>query len=212
MLDEDVLDSHPQGIEDCLRLAKSGSSPAINQLLKICHSYLLLVANRELDADLRAKVSPSDLVQDSLFEIHRDFSHYNGVVGEEFFGWIRRILLNNVAEVRGRYRGTLKRDLNREVSLESLFELSQKEGFARHDSSQLTKLVNHERKKAVEQAIDQLPEEYRMALLLRHREGYTFEEIGLKIGKSSDAVRKLWARAVEQLKRDLRPLLTHDGN
>jgi RNA polymerase sigma-70 factor (ECF subfamily) len=52
-------------------------------------------------------------------------------------------------------------------------------------------------------ALDRLPEDYRQVLLLRHQEELPFEEIARVMGRSPNAVQKLWARAVERMQQEL---------
>jgi RNA polymerase sigma-70 factor (ECF subfamily) len=54
------------------------------------------------------------------------------------------------------------------------------------------------------QAVEQLPEHYREVLRLRHQEGQSFENVGARTGRSAEAARKVWARAVELLKERLK--------
>ena len=51
--------------------------------------------------------------------------------------------------------------------------------------------------------MSQLPEDYREAILLRHRENLSFVEIGSRMLKSEDAARKTWTRAINQLQQEL---------
>jgi RNA polymerase sigma factor (sigma-70 family) len=48
-----------------------------------------------------------------------------------------------------------------------------------------------------------LPEDYRRVLQLRYWSGMTFVDIAPLLGRSPDAVRKLWYRAVERLQSEL---------
>ena len=64
-------------------------------------------------------------------------------------------------------------------------------------------VVAREEQIILEQAMSLLSEESREAISLRHRDNLSFTEIGMRLGKSEDAARKTWARAVEQLKRIL---------
>jgi RNA polymerase sigma-70 factor (ECF subfamily) len=181
-----------------LDAARAGSSEALGRLLEEYQNYLLLVAHREIGDDLRAKAGASDIVQETFLEAQRDFHRFVGSTPGEFRGWLRRLLLNNMANVARRYTGTGKRDPRREVVLE------------RDDSStgmQLTDalptpsriLVAEEEQRELLDAIHRLPDHYRDAILLRHRDGMSYAEIGEKLGRTPEAVRKLWARAVELL-------------
>lgn len=187
-------------VPEWLRKVRSGSSAAIPGLLRSCQNYLMIIANRELDSDLRAKVAPSDLVQESLIEAKDDFSKFQGTTEAEVFAWLRRILLNNIEDVRKHFLRTTKRDLRREVTLES----SLQNNLVSPETSINERLLNQERRDALENAILELPENYREVILLRYRDELTFEEIALKTGKSADAARKTWARAVESLRTNFR--------
>ncbi len=55
----------------------------------------------------------------------------------------------------------------------------------------------------VDAALARLPEDHRRVIELRNREGRPFGEIGDILGRSADAARMLWFRAVERLQREL---------
>jgi RNA polymerase sigma-70 factor (ECF subfamily) len=170
--------------------ARQGDREALGRLLEMCRHYLLAVANKELTPALWAKVAPSDIVQDTLLEAGRDFRAFHGGNEEELLAWLRGILRHNVANVR-RHFETGKREVVREVSLEEStalsFETPSREAQAREQDEQLA------------QAIEQLPEHYRQVLLWHTTEHLTFTQIADKLGSTTDAVRKLWGRAVEEL-------------
>jgi RNA polymerase sigma-70 factor, ECF subfamily len=187
-----------------LPAARGGSADALGRLLMGCREYLLLVANRELQTDLQVKVAPSDLVQETFLEAQRDFQQFNGSREEELLAWLRRILLNNLANANRHYRGTEMRALDREVVLAApqsgegpAFDIAQ-------DSSTASKHVaSREQAAALETALASLPENYRTALKLRYQDGLAFGEIGAILGCSAEAARKLWARGVDRLRQDL---------
>ena len=54
--------------------ARAGSQEALGKLLESFRAYLLLIAQCELDAELRAKGGASDLVQQTFLEGQRDFA------------------------------------------------------------------------------------------------------------------------------------------
>ena len=53
--------------------ALEGSTSCLGRLLTIYTNYLKLLVTAQLDGRLRARVSPSDIVQETFFEAHRDF-------------------------------------------------------------------------------------------------------------------------------------------
>ncbi len=48
-------------------------------------------------------------------------------------------------------------------------------------------------------ALESLREDYREVVILRNLEGLKFSEVATQMGRSSGAIRMLWARAIEQL-------------
>jgi RNA polymerase sigma-70 factor (ECF subfamily) len=193
-----------QDFEGCLRAARAGSLEALGRLLDEYRPYMLGIANEELDADLRPKGGPSDLVQESLLEASRDFANFRGRQQEELLAWLRGILRNNLADFRRKHREAACRDPARERCLEP-----DNAAWLRRDTpGPLGKVLERERLQALEQAIASLPEEYRVALQLRHRDNYSFAEIGARLERSEEAARKVWCRAVDRL----RELLKESGH
>src|SRR5262249_46357722 len=92
-----------------LAAARAGSRADLGQALELGRKYLLLVAERELDADVQAKGGASDLVQETFLEAQRDFAQFRGTTEAELLAWLRQMLLHNIANFTRRYRGTGKR-------------------------------------------------------------------------------------------------------
>src|SRR5262249_6843956 len=103
---------------DWLAAARAGSQQALGQALEVCRGYLLLVAERQLGTDLRAKGGASDLVQETFLEAQRDFRQFQGTSEEELRAWLQRLLLNNLGTFARRYRDAHCRDVSREQPLE----------------------------------------------------------------------------------------------
>ena len=73
------------------------------------------------------------------------------------------------------------------------------------------KVIVQEEMTALERAMAQLPSNYREVIRLRYDGQLTFASIGEMIGCSSEAARKLWARAIARLEKELNPSNEH-GN
>lgn len=188
---------------ELLERARGGCDEALGDLLDSCRQYLLLTANRLLDRDLRGKLGPSDVVQETLHEAQLGFQRFQGLNEEELLAWLRRILLNNLADAGRRYRTSGKRAVAREVSF--LDEFS--DGLhAFQSDSPSNQVMVQERDAVLHAALEQLREPARQVIQWRNYERCAFEEIGRRLGKSAGAARKIWVRALEQLEKSLEPL------
>jgi RNA polymerase sigma-70 factor (ECF subfamily) len=168
----------PDDLAKWLAEARRGCPEALGKLLEAYRRYLLLIAERELPADLRSKGGASDLVQQNFLEAHQGFAGFAGRTPQEFRGWLRRNLLHNIANFTRRYRDTAKRCVAGEQPLAP----ADSQGVGGDpQASTLTpsgKAMAREQAEAMQRALGRLPEDYRFALVLRFQERLSFEEIG----------------------------------
>ncbi|HJZ90219.1 MAG TPA: sigma-70 family RNA polymerase sigma factor [Gemmataceae bacterium] len=191
------------GVAQWLPAARAGSREALGKVLEAARQYLLTIARQEFDPDLRAKNSPSDVVQETFVEAQRDFGQFQGDTEDELLAWLRQLLLHRVGKLRRRY-GTQKRRLAREVALGGDDSSSGLAGGLTADTlSPSGQAMEHEQDEVLQAALARLPEDYRRVITLRYEEQLPFEEIGRLLQRSPDAARKLWARAVERLHEEL---------
>jgi RNA polymerase sigma-70 factor (ECF subfamily) len=189
-----------------LAAARGGSDEALGRLLQTYRQYLLLIAEHELDSALAPKGGASDLVQETFLEAQQAFARFHGASEDEFRAWLRRILLNNVANFTRKFKGTAKSLVAREVPLDPDSEGNNAGGRAAANvPSPSGEAVANEQARALQQALERLPEDYRRVLLWRYQEQLSFEEIAERLGRSANAARKLWARAVERLEQEMGP-------
>ena len=100
--------------------ARDGTDESLGRLLLLYTNYLKFLASMHIDPRIRARVSPSDIVQETFCEAHRDFGQFRGQSEPEFLAWLRRILVNNLAQQVERHLLTKKRDVRREVTLDEM--------------------------------------------------------------------------------------------
>ncbi|MCI0465296.1 MAG: sigma-70 family RNA polymerase sigma factor [Gemmataceae bacterium] len=187
-----------------LPAAHAGDAEALGRLLEACRGYLLLLARRELNPDLLAKGSASDLVQETFLEAQRDFARFQGSTQAELLAWLRRLLLNNLLNFTDRYRGTNKRQIGREVALAvSDSSADRGGGLAANLPSPSSAVATQEQTAAIGRALERLPDHYRQVVLLRYQEECSFGEIGQVLGLTANAARKLLLRAIERLRAEL---------
>jgi RNA polymerase sigma-70 factor (ECF subfamily) len=190
--------------ERWLASARSGSPEALGQALDACRGYLLLVARQEVGGDLRAKAGASDLVQETLLDALRDFGRFHGTTEKELLHWLRRLLLNNLADLGRQFRGGDKRQVSREAALEGEgSSAGPADALAAALPSPSGAALASEEAEAVARALGRLPDDYRQVILWRYQEGRPFEKIGQALGLTANAARKLLLRAIRRVQEDL---------
>ncbi len=194
-------------VADWLADARAGSAESFGRVLDACRGYLLLIAQQELEPALQAKGGASDLVQETFLEAQNDFARFEGRTHQEVLNWLRGILRHNLADFRRRYRDRAARQVSQERPL-SACHLAELRGKLFADTPPPEeRVLAAEEEEAVRQAVDRLPEDYRRVIALRHQEGRSFHDIAREMGRTAEAARKLWFRAVERLREemDVRP-------
>ena len=189
----------------CVAAARSGDVDALGRPLEAFRPYLLAAANQSLPEALKGKFGGSDLVQETLVKAHGRSPRAQLRRSQRTpRAWLRTILRNNLADCVRRYCSASKRSVGRERSIHrengpALAEI------ASRDPTPSARAIRREQVAAVDDAIEQLPADEREVILLRHREGLQFDEIGRRMSRSGEAARKLWARAILRIQRTLEP-------
>ena len=102
------------------------------------------------------------------------------------------------------YRNYAKRDISREILLSDLLDEGEvlKQGA---DSFAARREVTADSESACQfaAALSALSAEQRQVIQLRSIDQLSFEEVGMRLGRTDDAAQKLWARAVQNLTRAL---------
>ena len=191
--------------ERCLAAARNGCTEAFGKLLQGCRRYLLLVANQELESSLRPKQGASDLVQETFVLAQRDFQSFRGSTFHELHAWLKTILQHQLLNQVRHYKQTQKRAVRREVSLNADEQLGHQE-LTDGQPVPGDAAVLGDDKRRLRLAMDRLPKHYREVLVRRTWQRESFPEIGHAMGRSTEAVEKIWMRAVERLQRELRSI------
>jgi RNA polymerase sigma-70 factor (ECF subfamily) len=169
-------------------------------------AYLRLLARLHLDPRLRGKLDPSDVVQQTLVQAYQALDQFRGTSDGELAAWLRQILARNLAmAVRDFARA--KRDLARERSLEGALAQSSSRldaWLAADQSSPSCQAQRKEQAVRLAEALEQLPEAQREALVLQHWQGWSLAQIGEHLGRSPEAVAGLIKRGLKRL-RELMP-------
>ena len=113
--------------------------------------------------------------------------------------------MGTLSDFSRHYCQTAKRKLAREVPLDGSQQV--RAANARLVADDLPSpswvAVSREEAQAVDDALERLPPDYVEVIELIHRDHYSFGEAAEAMGRSVDAVRRLWTRAVERLTREI---------
>jgi RNA polymerase sigma-70 factor, ECF subfamily len=190
--------------EELLARAVEEGGESLGRLLGLYREYLRLLARLEIGRQLAVKVDASDVVQETLLEAHQDFGRFRGTSEAELVAWLRKIMAGVLCGTLRKYLGAQKRDIRLERTLEASFgqsSLMLGNGLIDPHSSPSQQASRRERAVLLADALAQLPEDYREALVLRHLQGLSFPEIARNMGRSQDSVEKLWVRGLARLRQ-----------
>jgi RNA polymerase sigma-70 factor (ECF subfamily) len=194
--------------------ARAGEMEALGELCALYRNYLRMVVRTGLGPRLRERVELSDVVQEALVEVVRQFPQFTGQNEAALVGWLRRLVGQKLADL-GRYHSRAKRAAaGTPVPLEAPYDLGG--GTDLNDGggrlldmlalSQTSPSEAASRRELVvllADALAGLPEPESEVLWLYHAEGLSFEAIGDRLGISRKAVRGVWARGLKSVKRSL---------
>lgn len=190
--------------QQLLSAAQGGDELAFNQLAERMHRYLLLVADRQLDSQLRRRVGASDLVQETLVRAEANLAQFEGASEGAFRAWLRQMVLHSASNARRRHRETEMRAQRREVALaRGDSNLNGLDALPAPGETPSKLLSTREEEEGLLAALDCLRPRYRQVIELRSLERRTFREIGVTMDISEAAASKLWLRAIHHLRRHL---------
>ena len=175
------------------RKAKDGDPDAFRVLFERYATMVRGRIHRLLSPAIQRKVSISDVVQEACLVAAQRIDDFEDR-GEGSFGrWFVGIAENRARKAAEQFAGTAKRDLRREVTRCGRPETHQFQGRG-PSPSQLA--IARELREAAARALRQLPEDYREVLRLIRDEDRSAAEAARILGRSPDATRMLYGRAL----------------
>jgi RNA polymerase sigma-70 factor (ECF subfamily) len=182
--------------EELVRRARLGDAEATARLFQRYAPSLHAKASRRLPSALRGKVGESDVVQDAWIAAFGCLDDFRDHGPGSFGRWVRRILDHKIADSVRRHVGAEMRDARREERLPTRADAAPP---ARGFASLASEVVAAEDDARLREAIADLPPDHREAIRWVHEEGLSLTEAGERMGRSADAVRKLYGRALARL-------------
>jgi RNA polymerase sigma-70 factor (ECF subfamily) len=179
-----------QKFAELLAQARADSRQAYQQLILPFERLLRYQARRHMRRRLQAKVSASDFIQKTYLKAFESLDQFHGNTYEEFAHWLLGIM-DHVADDERRDYYSASRDVSREVPLEKV------EGKLVTDPS---REAAGESFPSLRVAFRELPYEYQKVIHWRYDDECSFDEIGHRLGRSTDAAKHLFYRALRELK------------
>ena len=150
---------------------------------------------------VRDHAEAEDVTQEAFIKAYRALRGFRG--DSAFYTWLYRIAVNtakNYLESRGR------RPVSLDLELEGLEMLDDSESL-REQATPERQLLTGEIATTIQQVLDLLPADLRMAITLREVEGLSYEEIAEIMDCPIGTVRSRIFRAREAVDKELKPLL-----
>ena len=190
------------------RLAREDDPAAADRLWARHREPLRRMIDMRLDHAIGRRVDASDVVQDVLIEASRRLAEYLRDPAMPFHLWLRQIARDRMIDEHRRHRVAARRSLDRERPLASP-EFADRSGFdlaAQLRDQSLTPAaasLRRELEGRFRLALDDLDDDDREILLMRHFEGLTNSEAARALGLSEPAAGMRHLRALRRLRAKL---------
>jgi RNA polymerase sigma-70 factor (ECF subfamily) len=184
--------------------AAAGDSKATDELFARHRDRLRRMIYTWLDGRVRARVDPSDVVQETLVEAHRQLPKYLPTRPLAFYPWLRGIAAQRLDKVHRQHLRAQRRSVTREEPLggspsrESIFDLADK--LIATSASPSQHAQREEMRRRTRAALAELAERDREFLILRYVEQLSMREIAEITGATEAAVKMRHVRALERLR------------
>jgi RNA polymerase sigma-70 factor (ECF subfamily) len=194
----------PDSAQTCawLEQVEAGDREALDRLLAHHRPGMQTFVEFRLDAQLRARLDPSDVVQEAQVEVVWRMDDFLKRRPMPFHLWVRKTAYERLLNLRRDHRTRACRSVDREVPLEGHSALLDHPLLA-GGSSPSQHLEARERAERIGRALADLAEADREVLLMRHAEELSHDEVACLLGIEPAAARKRYGRALIHLQKVL---------
>jgi RNA polymerase sigma-70 factor (ECF subfamily) len=197
------MDEAAGDTECLLRRAGRGEPEAFDRLFARHRAYLLKVVELRLDGRVRARIDPSDVVQETMMEAVRRLPDYLLRRPMAFRLWLRKTAQERLLMAERFHLGSARRSVRREVPLPdgSSAQLARQLLSAGPTPGQ--HLDHGERARQVHEAVARLSPPDREILALRNLEGLSNLEAAEVLGIAAAAASRRYGRALIRLRDEM---------
>lgn len=200
----------PEGDEtqQLLNGVKDGNKDAVNQLMDRHRVAIRRLIQMRLDKALTSRVDASDVVQDVLFEASRRMEDFISSPSMPFHLWLRQLAKDRIIDMHRRHRTAQRRSVDREQRVSNLGgdDRSAADLAALLKDAELTPAAATVRKEMEDrflEALNDLSDDDRELILMRHFEHLGNGEVAAALGLSAPAAGMRYLRAIRRLREAL---------
>jgi RNA polymerase sigma-70 factor (ECF subfamily) len=186
---------------------RAGERTAFEELFARHRPLLRQLVEIRMDTRLRARVDPSDVVQETQLEAFRRLPDYLQRLPMPFRLWLRKAAQERLLMAERQHLGAARRSVKRELALPDNSSATLAQQFAASVASPSQQIAQGELARRVREAVGKLPDLDREILLMRTFEGLSYAEVSCILEIDAATARKRHGRALLRLHR----LITESG-
>jgi RNA polymerase sigma-70 factor, ECF subfamily len=180
--------------------AHTGDRRAFEELFARQRDSLRWAIEIRLDAKLRARVDPSDVVQETHLEAYQRLPDYLERRPMPFRLWLRKTAYERLLKIQRHHLKTARRAVSREVPLPEQSSLLLADQLLADVPTPSQQIAKGELARKLRGALTQLPPPQREVLLMRNFEGLSYQEVACILDIDPATARKRYGRALLQLR------------
>lgn len=202
---DDLPGPDPQPTQVLLDRVRDGDEAAINGLLARHREAIKRMIDRRMDRVVQRRVDASDIVQDVMLEANRRLGDYLANPTMPFQLWLRHMARDRLIDAHRRHRVAANRSVDREVSLsagggDDRSAADVVAGIADRELTPAAAATWHELERRFAAAVEQLEDDDRQIVLLRHFEHLSTADAAAALGLSKPAAGMRYLRAMRRLR------------
>lgn len=186
--------------EELIRRAIEGDGAAAEPVLMAQQMRLYRHVCNEFPYLLCEFTTPEDVLQDVYVKAYANIGKLRANNSEGVFGWLAAIARNTMIDLQRRFALRRPKDLATDDG-EDVVRLLERLVVYRRTPSQSA--AEHEFMASIEDSLEQLPENFRQVVRLRHLDGLSVAETSERMHISAEAVHKLCNRGLTALRSRL---------
>ncbi len=183
-------------------------------LAELCHTLrerLRAIVRERLNRRLSGRLDDDDVLQEVYLQAETRLAHFSGQTDEEAVGWLILVAKQTVIDIHRRHLAAQVRDLRRELHPGDIAHSVSQPSSWLFGSAGLTSpsqiVARDERQRWLHGVLDQMPENDREIILLRHFVECSNSETAEILGLTPQAASIRYVRALSRLRDLCGPLL-----